>query len=791
MSDGVHRLPGSGDERGGPHRDLVMAAAGVGWFDWDLRAEHLDFDERMCRLCGIDPATFDHRVDSFWATLYPEDRPSVEALVTEALEACGDYLAEYRVALPGGAVRWVEARGQVVAGPDGRAARMLGVARDTTDQRLARDTVARALEHMGDGFLSVDRSWTVTYVNRNAEVFVGPAAEARGRSLWEVWPHLATPGYEPLVRRAAATGQPQVFTKYVVAADRWFQVRVVPHPDGTSFFATDITALRAAQLEKERSLSRPDQARAVLAYSAALAEADTLADVIDVVATMVLPAFGATGMLVSLVESNRLKLAGHSGYRPGAVALLDVLSTDDDVPISQVLRTREPLFLPSRDAYLASFPGGGDVVEATGKQAWAFLPLTVSGRALGTLTVSFDDPRDFPPDERSLLVSVGGLLAQTLARARLRDSERTLAAELQQQLLPRALPRPPGLVATARYLAATDGMGVGGDWYDVLELPGDRVALVIGDVQGHTMQAAAVMGQLRNALRAYAAEGHEPGAVMSRTNRLMAELDPGVFATCAIVMVDLRSSRTQLVLAGHPPPVRRTADGLAGPLDAPVGPPLGVVNDQEYQAGIVRLGRGDTLVLFTDGLVEDSARSFDEGLATVLATLRASDTDDLEALADRLLAGSVDPDHRSDDVALLVVRHDGLPESVLPAHARTWIDREDPRAARAAREFIAGHLSEPALGDLRETAILLVSEVVTNALRHTDGRVDLELWRFADRVRVEVSDETSRNPVPAVSSLLDESGRGVPLMDALSDRWGTSPHGAGKVVWFELDLPDA
>ncbi len=792
MSDGVRRLPDGADERGGPHRDLVMAAAGVGWFDWDLRSDHLDFDERMCRLFGIDPATFDHRVDSFWAALYPEDRPSVEALVTEALEACGDYLAEYRVALPGGAVRWVEARGQVLAGADGRAARMLGVARDTTDQRLARDTVARALEHMADGFLSVDRSWTVTYVNRNAEVFVGPAAEARGRSLWEVWPHLATPGLraagpprgEP---PAGPTSSPSTSSR-PTAGSRSASCRT-PTAPRSSPPTSPLCA--PPSLEEERSLSRPDQARAVLAYSAALAEADTLADVIDVVATMVLPAFGATGMLVSLVESNRLKLAGHSGYHAGAVAMLDVLSTDDDVPIAQVLRTREPLFLPSREAYLASFPGRGDVVEATGKQAWAFLPLTVSGRALGSLTVSFDDPRDFPPDERSLLVSVSGLLAQTLARARLRDSERTLAAELQQQLLPRALPRPTGLVATARYLAATDGMGVGGDWYDVLELPGDRVALVIGDVQGHTMQAAAVMGQLRNALRAYAAEGHEPGAVMSRTNRLMAELDPGVFATCAIVMVDLRSSRTQLVLAGHPPPVRRTADGVAGPLDAPVGPPLGVVNDQEYEVGTVRLGRGDTLVLFTDGLVEDSARSFDEGLASVLATLCASETGDLESLADRLLAGSVDPDHRSDDVALLVVRHDGLPESALPAHARTWIDREDPRAARAAREFIGAHVSEPALADLRETAVLLVSEVVTNALRHTDGRVDLELWRFADRVRVEVSDETSRNPVPAVSALLDESGRGVPLMDALSDRWGTSPHGAGKVVWFELDLPDA
>jgi anti-sigma regulatory factor (Ser/Thr protein kinase) len=297
------------------------------------------------------------------------------------------------------------------------------------------------------------------------------------------------------------------------------------------------------------------------------------------------------------------------------------------------------------------------------------------------------------------------------------------------------------------------------------------------------------MGQLRNALRAYAAEGHEPATVMSRTNRLMAELDPGIFATCAIVTVDLRSSTAQVVVAGHPPPVLRRAGGGTSSLEAPVGPPLGVVSDEEYVAGFTHLEPGDTLVLFTDGLVEDSVRSYDVGLALVRGTLESFPADDLEALADQLIDGSVDAEHRSDDVALLVVRHDGLPESARPAHARATIDRMDPRAARSARDFIGGHVSEPALHDIRETAVLLVSEVVTNALRHTDGNVDLELWRFTDRLRVEVSDETSRGPVPAGADLLDESGRGVPLMDALSDRWGTSPHGAGKVVWFELDLP--
>jgi anti-sigma regulatory factor (Ser/Thr protein kinase) len=269
----------------------------------------------------------------------------------------------------------------------------------------------------------------------------------------------------------------------------------------------------------------------------------------------------------------------------------------------------------------------------------------------------------------------------------------------------------------------------------------------------------------------------------------MAELDPGIFATCAIVTVDLRSSTAQVVVAGHPPPVLRGADGATSSLEAPVGPPLGVIAGEEYLAGYTHLEPGDTLVLFTDGLVEDSARSYDVGLAQVRATLEAYPPDDLEVLADRLIEGSVDAEHRSDDVALLVVRHDGLPESARPVHARASINRRDPRAARSARDFIAGHVSEPELYDMKETAVLLVSEVVTNALRHTDGNVELELWRFTDRVRVEVSDETSRGPVQAGADQLDESGRGVPLMDALSDRWGTSPHGAGKVVWFELDLP--
>ena len=791
MGDPVRRLPAV-EDRERVRLDLIMAAAQVGTFDWDIVDDVLVWDDRICAMFGIDPATFDGRIASFWATLLPEDVAATEAAAGRAVETCGEYTAEYRVRHPDGSVRWIEAHGRVLPGEDGKARRMLGVARDSTELRDARDTVARALEHMADAFLAVDGSWRVTYLNRNAEGMLGTFGDAVGRSLWDVWPALTGQGLDRVFREAARTREPQVVTTYVVATERWWQLRLVPADEGTgglSVFGRDVTAVRAAELAQVRELDRPEQARRVLAYTAALAEADSLADVVDTVATMVLPAYGAAGMLVSLVESGRLRLAGHSGYDEAAVTMLAVLALDGDTPISQVLRTRAPLFLPTRDAYLGLFPHLRGTVEASGKSAWAFLPLTVSGRTLGSLTISFAEEHDFPTDEQSLLVGLSGLIAQTLARARLRESERSLAAELQDQLLPRALPEPVGVRARARYLTATDGMGVGGDWYDLLELPGEKVGLVIGDVQGHNMRAAAVMGQLRNALRAYAAEGHEPAAVLSRTNRLMSDLDPGLFATCCYLEISVPTGRATVALAGHPPPMRRAADGSVEVLGAPVGPPLGVAPEDDYPTQEWQLAPGDLLLLFTDGLVEDAGRSLDAGLEALARVLSRAQADDLDTLADHLMTASLPDDRRSDDVAILLVRHEGLPDVLAPVTARFSVDRGDPRAARHARDAIARFVSDPGLESVRETCVLLVSEVVTNALRHTDGHVWLELWRYPDRLRVEVSDETSRGLVTGGHDLLDESGRGVPLMDALSDAWGTAPRGEGKVVWFELALP--
>ena len=790
---GTAGRPGEPAAQGRVPLDLIMTAAAVGTFDWDVRADLLVWDEQICALFGIDPATFDGRIATFWSTLVDDDVPATEEAVRRAIETCGEYAAEYRVRHRDGSVRWIEAHGRVLPGADGKAWRLLGVARDSTELRLARDTVARTLEHMADAFVAVDAAWRVTYLNRNAESLIGAGPEVVGSLLWDAWPVLVGEGHDRAVRAAVehrrAAGADDVRGRHpaVVAAAGGAL-------GGRHRRPVDLRHRRHRGARcRARPGPRPEPGRSrparVLAYTAALAEAEGLGDVIDTVATMVLPAYGASGMLVSLLEAGRLRLAGHAGYDERAVEMLAVLALDGDTPISQVLRTRRAAVpaVPARPTS-ASSRTCSRPSRRRGSTPGRSCPLTVSGRTLGSLTISFAEEHDFPPDEQSLLVGLSGLIAQTLARARLRESERTLSAELQSHLLPRVLPEPTGAVGTARYEPATDGMGVGGDWYDLLELPGR--AGRPGDRRRAGPQHAGRGGDGPAAQRAARLRRRGPRAGRGAVAHQPADERPRPVAVRHLLLHlggRARPSRATVALAGHPPPLRRAADGAVEALTAPVGAPLGVAPEDEYATQQWDVAAGDVLVLFTDGLVEDSSRSLDVGLDALAEVLSAADVDDLDGLADHLMAESLPEGRRSDDVAVLVVRY-RPPERLAAVTARFSVDRSDPRAARAARDAIAGFVTDPELAELRDTCVLLVSEVVTNALRHTDGRVWLELWRYPDRLRVEVSDETSRGLVTGGKGLLDESGRGVPLMDALSDRWGTAPRGDGKVVWFELDL---
>ncbi|MGV9572175.1 SpoIIE family protein phosphatase, partial [Streptomyces nigra] len=385
--------------------------------------------------------------------------------------------------------------------------------------------------------------------------------------------------------------------------------------------------------------------------------------------------------------------------------------------------------------------------------------------------------------ERALLTASAGLAGQALLRARAFDAEHELVGMLQRQLLPRRLPRLPGAEAVARYLPTTAGLEVGGDWYDVIPLPDHRVALVIGDVQGHSAAAATLMGQMRTALRAYAAEGHPPDVVVHHANRLLMDMETDLFATCCYVEVDLEEGSAWCVRAGHPPPVLRHPDGGTEVAEADGGPPLGVLREAVFPMSPLRLRPGTVLALTTDGLVESADADIDTGIERLAAALSAADPAHLGLVADGLLVGA----HRDDDIALLLMRYDGM--AVRPLR-ETWAVWRVPEAVGHARRFTRRTLRAWQVPPQdRDTALLVVSELVTNALVHTDGQVRLDLTLVGRRLRVAVADSSPRTPVrPTSISWEATGGRGILLVEAMTTAWGTVPVSGGKQVWCELAL---
>ncbi|WP_059007806.1 SpoIIE family protein phosphatase, partial [Streptomyces specialis] len=433
-------------------------------------------------------------------------------------------------------------------------------------------------------------------------------------------------------------------------------------------------------------------------------------------------------------------------------------------------------------------PGLADV----GPGGLAVLPLPADGRLAGVCLIGWQEGHESGPEERFLLTAAAGLVGQAVMRARASDAQHELAAMLQRSLLPRTLPALPGGVAIARYLPATVGLDVGGDWYDVIPLTDRHVAFVIGDVQGHSAGAATIMGQIRTAIRAYAVEGHSPDVVVSHANRLLMGMETDLFATCCYVAMDMEEGDTWFVRAGHLPPLVRDPDGSTREIEVEGGPPLGVVADPRYPMTVVGLAPGAVLTLVTAGLVESASLSLEEGLRRVRDGLSATGTADLGRLADALLGGA---DRRDDDVALLLLRYDGT--KVKPRRA-SWTLWRPPDAAGHARRFTARtlrswHVTDTAEGtDGTDAVLLVVSELVTNALMHTQGQARLDLTLAGDRLRVAVSDSSPRTPVKSAHTDWEATGgRGLLLVEAVSERWGSVPLSGGKQVWSEIAVaPD-
>jgi anti-sigma regulatory factor (Ser/Thr protein kinase) len=561
---------------------------------------------------------------------------------------------------------------------------------------------------------------------------------------------------------------------------RWLRLRGRMQSGGEGQQARLVgTVVDASQLRSDVT----DVAR-VQRLAAALSTAGTVRDVSQAVVSALRRPLRADRIALAELEHDRLVVTVLDPPEPEAWPELWRLEWRTEWPDAPV-RAMPTLAAALSEGRAQIWPAGTTLEPAladVGPGGLAVLPLSAGGRMAGACLIGWDSPHDFGPDERALLTASAGLAGQALMRAHAFDAEHELVGMLQRQLLPRRLPKLPGAVAVARYLPATAGLEVGGDWYDVIPLPDHHVALVIGDVQGHSAAAATLMGQMRTALRAYAVEGHPPDVVVSHANRLLVDLETDLFATCAYVDVDMEEGTAWCVRAGHLPPVLRHPDGSTRVAETEGGPPLGVLTQADFPMTPLRLQPGTLLALTTDGLVESADADIDEGMDRFAHRLALSDPAHLGLVADALLGNA----RRSDDVALLLMRYDGM--AVRPRR-ETWSVWRLPEAVRHARRFTSRTMRAWGVAAHADAVLLIVSELVTNALVHTEGPVRLDLTLVGNRMRIAVADTSPRSPVKPTSIGWEATGgRGLLLVEAMSAAWGTVPVSGGKQVWSELVL---
>ncbi|MFJ8692404.1 SpoIIE family protein phosphatase [Streptomyces roseolilacinus] len=545
---------------------------------------------------------------------------------------------------------------------------------------------------------------------------------------------------------------------------------------------------------REVDTERRRQTSVVESTTAALAHARTVEDVIDVLKdSHGLEHLGATSVVMGLLEAGRIHLVA-DGPEGSFVPGTRYTRVDENYPMSEVVRTLAPRFIESPEDFAGSYPLLWPQITHLGITAAAYLPLIAQARPIGAMGLLYSHKNGFTPDERNVLVALGSSIAQSLQRAMLFEQEHDLAEGLQQAMLPRRIPDIPGAQVAVRYRAARLGRDIGGDWYDVIPLPGGRVGAVIGDVQGHDTHAAAVMGQLRIVLRAYAAEGHTPATVMARASVFLRELDTDRFATCTYMEVDLATGVVQVVRAGHVDPLLRDADGDCRRLPVPGALPLGLSAEfgaLDYPVSVLELDPGQTLVLYTDGLVEQPGADLDEGMQWLTALVRNGPAD-LQLLADQL-CDVVDERGGDDDVAILLLRRRGGYTPQAGGRLRQHVAQNDPEALRSARHMIRAAVRAWGGRERSDEIELAADELITNALLHTDGGAVVTLRMLTGherRLRVEVEDRSSALPRRRDTDPGGVSGRGLLLVDRMADVWGVESRGGGKCVWCEFTLPD-
>ncbi|WP_230487120.1 SpoIIE family protein phosphatase [Nocardioides anomalus] len=659
---------------------LAVDAAGVGAWAWDLATMELRWDERLLELFGLTRETFGGTIEAFNESVHPDDREQVTEALTAAIETCGVYEAEYRIVLPDGELRWIFARGRALPGPDGSAARVLGAAYDTTAAQDGEARVRRVMEAMPSAFFHLDPEWRFTFLNAEARTLLGAVgSDLAGQSMWELFPQALGNHIEDHYRRAAATGTPVTFeTYYPAPLDRWYEVHAWPTPDGLSVHFADITDSRKAQAVLDSARARAELLAGVTAVLTETLDTDTA---VAELARLVVDARLADWSVVSLVDGGGPE--GSGGWKRG---LYDVAGWHVDADLRPAVQRYTELRIPAlRDqAFLARAlaearpvlidrdateriaqvfePGEArDLYLSLAPESAVIVPVRGRSRTVGVLSLFRSAERQpFSAEDVDVLAEVAGRAGLALDNARLYAEQRDLAAGLQRTLLT-APPQPPGVQIAVRYEPAAEAAQVGGDWYDAFLQRDGATVLAIGDVMGHDTEAAAAMGQLRNLLRGVAVTTSEgPAGVLHLVDEAMQTLLIDTTASAVLARLEDGPEGGTLLRwsnAGHPPPlVGRGGQVTALWPDQPEAL-LGIHPSLPRSDHGLPLRAGDTVLFYTDGLVERRGRDLDTGVEQLRAAYAEllPEVADLDELCDGLL-GRLVPDRPDDDVALVLVR---------------------------------------------------------------------------------------------------------------------------------------
>jgi serine phosphatase RsbU (regulator of sigma subunit)/anti-sigma regulatory factor (Ser/Thr protein kinase) len=555
----------------------------------------------------------------------------------------------------------------------------------------------------------------------------------------------------------------------------------------------------ATEARYARKLSR------LAAVSLELASADSVDDVVRIVLQHGLDVLRADGGVIGLLDedSSTLKVMASDSLGADYQRKYSSMTLSEQLPLPTAVRTQERVLLPDVEAGNAFSRAMQEMCDDTGLKASATVPLVSGHRALGALSVVWNTDRVFTPTQLDFIDGLAAQAAQSLQRVLERAAERRMEASarrmseaLQRSLLTRP-PQVERLSVAVRYQPAMEQAQVGGDWYDVFSTADGSMMLVVGDVNGHDRDAAAAMGQLRNILRGLAYDSADgPASLLRRLDLALRGLELDSLATAVVARVPRlahsESVRVTVSSAGHPPPLLRKADGNVSMITTEPDLLLGLAAEMPRREVEVELAEGSTLLFFTDGLIENRGEDLDDGIARLSAHLEKHGDLPLEELCDDIVRHML-PDGGEDDVALLVVRPRHETERAawggsIDSDTAAMPVTADPAAVQAARSFVDSTCRQAGMpGDVRDNAVLLTSELVTNSIVHANSDALLLVSADASRVRVEVRDADPA--LPEIADLPDDApgGRGLVLVQLLATRWDATPYGSGKAVWFEFD----